>query len=91
MEGMSGDETDTTLGVCPKFLQCIKIPWLSPRILQLVHAMNSYEPSFREESMYLRLGNTSLTHHYEPCKKILAQRQSLHYPEIGMMMYGSGA
>ena len=66
---MSGDETDTASGVCPKFVRRVEIPWLSPRISQLVHAMDSYEPSVREESMYSRLGNTSLARHYEPCKK----------------------
>lgn len=66
---MSGDETDSPPGIYPKVLRRIEIPWLSPSISQLLHAVESYEPSLREENMRSHIGNSSLRRYFEPRKK----------------------
>ena len=69
VEGMSGDETDAPSSIFTKSVRHVEIPWLSPHISELFRAVDSYEPSVREENMRSHLGNTSLLRHYESCKK----------------------
>ena len=69
VEGMSGDETDAPSSILTKSVRCVEIPWLTPHISELFQAVDSYEPSVREENMHSHLGNTSLLQHYKLCKK----------------------
>ena len=69
VEGMSGDVTDAPSSIFTKSVRRVEIPWLSPHISKLFRAVDSYEPSVREENMHSHLGNTSLLCHYESCKK----------------------
>ena len=80
IEGMSGDETDTPTGVYPKTVRQVEILWISPCILQLFQAVNSYEPALQEGNMHSCLGNTLLPCHYEPCMKNTLSRPIPNLP-----------
>ena len=60
VDGMSGDETDTPLGVNPKIVRRVALPWISTTITDLLHAVESYAPATYEENMSVPIGNTSL-------------------------------
>ncbi|KAG2088937.1 uncharacterized protein F5147DRAFT_780815 [Suillus discolor] len=60
VDGMSGDETDTPLGVTPKIVRHVALPWISPAITDLLHAIESYVPTVYEENMSVPVGNSSL-------------------------------
>jgi hypothetical protein len=60
VDGMSGDETETPLGVNPKKLRRVALPWISPEITGLLHAVESYAPATYEENMSVPIGNASL-------------------------------
>jgi len=71
IDGMSEDETDTPPGVIPKVTRRVGLPWLSPDITQLLHAVESFTPATYEENMTVPIGNSSL-----PC--ILEQKCTAH-------------
>ncbi|KAG1736397.1 uncharacterized protein EDB91DRAFT_1250010 [Suillus paluster] len=60
VDGMSGDETDTAIGAKPKIVRRVTLPWISPAITDLLHAVESYAPATYEENMSVPVGNTSL-------------------------------
>lgn len=60
VDGMSGDETDTPLGAKPKTVRRVALPWISPVITGLLHAVESYAPATYEENMSVPVGNSSL-------------------------------
>ncbi|KAG1858604.1 hypothetical protein C8R48DRAFT_674190 [Suillus tomentosus] len=60
VDGMSGDETDTPLGANPKIVRRVALPWISPAITGLLHAVESYAPATYEENMSIPVGNASL-------------------------------
>ncbi|KAG1862605.1 hypothetical protein F4604DRAFT_1683753 [Suillus subluteus] len=39
VDGMSGDETDTAMGVKPKIVRHVALPWISPAITDLLHVV----------------------------------------------------
>lgn len=57
---MSGDETETPLGANPKKVRRVALPWISPEITGLLHAVESYAPAIYEENMSVPVGNASL-------------------------------
>ncbi|KAG2744787.1 hypothetical protein P692DRAFT_20670034, partial [Suillus brevipes Sb2] len=59
-DGMSGDETETPLGANPKKVRRVALPWISPEITGLLHAVESYAPAIYEENMSVPIGNASL-------------------------------
>ncbi|KAG2740865.1 hypothetical protein P692DRAFT_20851248 [Suillus brevipes Sb2] len=61
VDGMSGDETDTPIGAKPKIVRRVALPWISPEISDLLHAVESYAPATYEENMSVAVGNTSLS------------------------------
>ncbi|KAG0692290.1 hypothetical protein DFH29DRAFT_1008929 [Suillus ampliporus] len=61
VDGMSGDETDTSIGAKPKIVRHIALPWISPEITDLLHAVESYTPVTYEENMSVAVGNTLLS------------------------------
>jgi len=65
VDGMSGDETDTAIGVKPKIVRRVALPWISPAITDLLHAVESYAPATYEENMSIPVGNTSLPRYLE--------------------------
>lgn len=65
VDGMSGDETDTPVGAKPKVVRRIALPWISPTITDLLHAVESYAPATYEENMTIPVGNTSLSRSME--------------------------
>jgi hypothetical protein len=65
VDGMSGDETDTAIGVKPKIVRRVALPWISPAITNLLHAVESYAPATYEENMSIPVGNTSLPRYLE--------------------------
>jgi hypothetical protein len=71
IDGMSGDETDTPPGVIPKVTRQVGLPWLSPDITQLLHAMESFTPATYKENMTVPIGNSSLL-------RILEQKRTAH-------------
>ncbi|KAG2108562.1 hypothetical protein BD769DRAFT_1392725 [Suillus cothurnatus] len=71
IDGMSGDETDTPPGVIPKVTRRVGLPWLSPDITQLLHAVESFTPATYEENMTIPIGNSSLP-------RILEQKRTAH-------------
>ncbi|KAG2124764.1 hypothetical protein BD769DRAFT_1669258 [Suillus cothurnatus] len=71
IDGMSGNETDTPPGVIPKVTRRVGLPWLSPDITQLLHAVESFMPATYKENMTVPTGNSSL-----PC--ILEQKRMAH-------------
>jgi hypothetical protein len=71
IDGMSGDETDTPPGVIPKVTRRVGLPWLSPDITQLLHAVESFTPATYEENMTVPIGNSSLP-------RILEQKRTAH-------------
>ncbi|KAG1734426.1 uncharacterized protein EDB91DRAFT_1250944 [Suillus paluster] len=71
LDGMSGDETDTPLGVIPKVMRRVGLPWLSPDITRLLHAVESFTPATYEENMTVPIGNSSLP-------RILEQKCTAH-------------
>ncbi|KAG1874139.1 hypothetical protein C8R48DRAFT_669745 [Suillus tomentosus] len=66
VDGVSGDETDTPIGVTPKVVRRVDLPWLNPDITQLLHAVESYAPATHEENMTIPIGNSSLPRILEP-------------------------
>ncbi|KAG1766577.1 hypothetical protein EDD22DRAFT_950504 [Suillus occidentalis] len=62
IDGMSGDETDTPPGVIPKVTRRVDLPWLSPDITWLLHAVESFTPATYKENMTVPIGNSSLPH-----------------------------
>lgn len=60
VDGMSGDETDTPLGANPKIVRQVALPWISPTITGLLHAVESYAPATYKENMSIPVGNASL-------------------------------
>jgi len=65
VDGMSRDETDTAIGVKPKIVRHVALPWISPAITDLLHTVESYAPAMYEENMSIPVGNTSLPHYLE--------------------------
>ncbi|KAG1860039.1 hypothetical protein F4604DRAFT_1930349 [Suillus subluteus] len=65
VDGMSGDETDTAIGVKLKIVRCVALPWISPAITDLLHMVESYAPTTYEENMSVPIGNTSLPRYME--------------------------
>jgi hypothetical protein len=65
VDGMSGDETDTAIGVKPKIVRRVALPWISPAITNLLHTVESYAPATYEENMSIPVGNTSLPRYME--------------------------
>ncbi|KIK35992.1 hypothetical protein CY34DRAFT_66897, partial [Suillus luteus UH-Slu-Lm8-n1] len=65
VDGMSGDETDTAIGVKPKIVRRVALPWISPAITDLLHTVELYAPATYEENMSVPVGNTSLPRHME--------------------------
>ncbi|KAG2094399.1 uncharacterized protein F5147DRAFT_779002 [Suillus discolor] len=65
VDGMSGDETDTPVGAKPKVVRRVALPWISPAITDLLHAVESYAPATYEENMTIPVGNTSLSRFME--------------------------
>lgn len=62
VDGMSRDETDTPLNPTPKIMRHVALPWISPAITDLLHAIESYIPTVYEENMSVPVGNSSLLH-----------------------------
>ncbi|KAF9232692.1 hypothetical protein BU15DRAFT_80961 [Melanogaster broomeanus] len=69
LEGMSGDETDSTSGVKPKVVRRVELPWISSAISTLFNSVESYESALREENMLEKIGNSSLERHFEARRK----------------------
>ncbi|KAG2094042.1 uncharacterized protein F5147DRAFT_779138 [Suillus discolor] len=66
VDGVSGDETDMPIGVTPKVIRRVGLPWLNPDITHLLHAVESYAPATHEENMTIPIGNSSLPRILEP-------------------------
>ncbi|KAG1888583.1 hypothetical protein F4604DRAFT_1915587 [Suillus subluteus] len=71
IDGMSGDETDSPPGVIPKVTRRVGLPWVSPDITRLLHAMESFTPATYEENMTVPIGKSSLP-------RILEQKRTAH-------------
>ncbi|KAI9455309.1 hypothetical protein HD554DRAFT_2178513 [Boletus coccyginus] len=69
VEGMSGDETDSSPKFTPKVLRRLELPWINPAVSQLFRAVESYESALRQENMTEQIGNSSLERRWEVARK----------------------